>query len=251
MLFLLKFGAAWLLPPGILLLAMVAIAIYLQKQGERRGAKLLMGVAVVFYILASPLVAERAIGYLEGLCPFPERPAGDVIVMLGGGAFSDVPDVDGVGALTASPANRLLTAVRLHEKLRLPILVSGGKVFQDSGTEAVLAKRYLLHLGVPEEVIFVEDKSQNTTENAARSIEILREHGFSHPILVTSAFHLPRAVLNYEKQGVEVTPYPTDYMASRQPVFHYVKLAPSADALQGNIIVLRELLRTFVTKYIE
>lgn len=251
MLFFLKFGAAWLLPPGLFILATFALAVYLCRQGEKRGAKLLAGLSLVFYVFCSPLVAERALGHLEGLCPLPENPQGDVIIMLGGGAFSDVPDVDGEGALTASPANRLLTAVRLHNKLGLPILVSGGKVFQDSGTEAVLAKRYLLRLGVQESQIIVEDRSQNTTENAAFSTKLLKARGLSHPILVTSAFHLPRAVLNYEKRGVEVTPYPADYLASRHPVFHYVKLAPSADAMQANILVLREILRTFVTQYME
>ncbi|BEU88600.1 YdcF family protein [Selenomonas sp. TAMA-11512] len=212
---------------------------------------MLAGLTLLAYLFCSPLVAERTVGHLEGECPFPEAVSGDVIIMLGGGAFSDVPDVDGEGALTSSPANRLLTAVRLQRKLGIPILVSGGKVFQDSGTEALLAKRYLLGLGVPEEQIIVEDRSQNTTENAAFSARLLKEHGLSHPILVTSAFHLPRAVLNYEKHGIAVTPYPADYLSARQPIFHYVKLAPSADALQGNILVLREYLRTFVTRYME
>ena len=100
---------------------------------------------------------------------------------------------------------------------------------------------------MPEDRILVEGESQNTVQNAAYTARILKEHGLERPILVTSAFHMKRSVLNYEKLGIEVVPYPTDYMTNRHPIFHCVKLAPSADALRTNATVLQESLRTAVT----
>ena len=190
-------------------------------------------------------------GWLESAYQPPERPAGDVIIMLGGGAYSDTPDVDGTGTLCASPASRLLTAVRLQRQLDVPILLSGGQVYEDTGAEAKIAKRVLMSLGVPEEKILTETKSINTSQNAGFSAEILRENGLSHPILVTSAFHMKCSVLNFQKQGVAVEPFPTDYLVAYHPVFHYTKLRPQTEALLDNVTVLQETLRTFVTRYLE
>lgn len=155
------------------------------------------------------------------------------------------------GRSAQAQANRLLTAVRLQRKLDVPILVSGGQVYSDSGPEAQIARRILLSLGVPDDKILVETKSINTTQNAKFSTEILREHGLSQPLLVTSAFHMKRSVLNFEKQGVAVTAYPADYQVSHHPVFHYTKLRPQTEALLNNVTVLQETMRTMVTRYLE
>lgn len=252
MVYFLKFGASWVLPPGIFIVCFFALALYLwKKRGERRAAAIFAGLTFVFYLLCTGLVAERTMGWLEGAYTPPEQPAGDVIIMLGGGAMPDSPDVDGTGALCASPANRLLTTVRLQRELGVPILLSGGQVYEDTGAEAKIARRILLSLGVPDDMIFAETRSINTTQNAKFSAEILREQGFTHPILVTSAFHMKRAVLNFKKQGVEVTPYPADYWVTHHPVFHYTKLRPQTEALLDNVTVLQETLRTFVTRYLE
>ena len=252
MVYFLKFGASWLLPPGIFIVALFALAWYAWKRrGERRIAALLFALTFVFYLLCTSVVAERTLGWLEQAYLPPAEPAGDVIIMLGGGAMPDSPDVDGVGALCSSPANRLLTAVRLQRKLGVPILLSGGQVYEDTGAEAKIARRMLIDLGVPEEQILVETRSINTTQNARYSAEILRAQGLTQPILVTSAFHMKRAVLNFKKQGVDVVPYPADYQVTHHPVFHYTKLRPQTEALLDNVTVLQETLRTLVTRYLE
>ena len=146
------------------------------------------------------------------------------------------PPVD--GRTTAAPARCANPAL-------------GRQVYEDTGAEAKIAKRVLVSLGVPENKILTETRSINTSQNARFSAEILRENGLSHPILVTSAFHMKRSVLNFAKQGVEVEPFPTDYMVAHHPVFHYTKLRPQTEALLDNVTVLQETLRTFVTRYLE
>lgn len=252
MVYFLKFGASWVLPPGIFIVALFALAWYAwKKRGEKRLAALLFALTFVFYLLCTSFVAERTLGWLEQAYLPPAEPKGDVIIMLGGGAMPDSPDVDGVGALCSSPANRLLTAVRLQRKLGVPILLSGGQVYEDTGAEAKIARRMLIDLGVPEEQILVETRSINTTQNARYSAEILRAQGLTQPILVTSAFHMKRAVLNFEKQGIDVVPYPADYQVTHHHVFHYTKLRPQTEALLDNVTVLQETLRTLVTRYLE
>ena len=251
MVYLLKFGAAWVLPPGFFFLAMWYVAWRLYKKREKRLAAMLAALVFVFYLFCTSLVSERLMGALESAYTPPENPQGDVVIMLGGGAFPDTPDVSGQGTLCSSPANRLLTAVRLQKELAVPIILSGGQVYSDSGPEAVIAKRILMDLGVPEDKIIVEGKSINTTQNAKFSTEIMRERGLNKPILVTSAFHMRRSVLNFAKNGMEVTAYPSDYRVNLHHDFHYNKLRPSVAALDDNVLVLQEVLRTLVTRYLE
>ena len=250
MVYLLKFGASLVLPPGIFIILLAFLTFYLARYSFKISVAVGIG-TLIFYLMCTGFVADKTMGWLENKCPPPslnEVEKGDIIIMLGGGAIQDSQDVDGEGTLCASPANRLLTAVRLHKMLDLPILLSGGQVYADSGAEALIALRILQTLDVPPEKILVEGKSINTTQNAIFSAQILRDKNFHKPILVTSAFHMRRAVLNFQQQGFEVIPYPSDFLVPRDPKFHYTKLRPQAEALLLNVTVMQEVLRTAVTE---
>ena len=248
--YLLKFGASWILPPGIFIILSLALVVNLFRINRKLSVAVLL-VTFAFYLLCTSVVAERLMGWLEELHTPPaqvETSGADIIVLLGGGAISQVPDVDGVGALCASPANRLLTAVRLQKMLNVPILVSGGQVYSDSGAEAEISARVLKSLGVPEDKILTETKSINTAQNARYSAIILRENNFNKLLLVTSAFHMNRAMLNFNLHRVKPIAYPTDFTVAHNPTFHYTKLRPQAEALLLNVTVLQEVLRTIVTE---
>ena len=250
MVYLLKFGASWILPPGFFIVLLAVLTFYLSRINFKLS--MLVGFwTLIFYLMCTGFVADKTMGWLEQKYFSPTQPElekADVIIMLGGGAIRDSQDVDGEGTLCASPANRLLTAVRLQKMLNLPILLSGGQVYSDSGAEAIIALRILQTLEVPTEKILLETKSVNTTQNAIFSAEILREKNFHKPILVTSAFHMRRAVLNFQQQGFEVIPCPSDFLVPREPKFHYTKMRPQSEALLLNVTVMQEMLRTFVTE---
>lgn len=255
MIYLLKFIASFLLPPGIFFVCLWGLAAYLWRTGrctsQRRAAAAVFGVTTAFYLLSTSLVADALMSRLESVYDQPANPQGDVIVMLGGGATVDTPSFGEKGNLTAVPSARLLAAVELYSQLHVPVLTSGGKVYADSGPEAEIAKRELLRLGVPENMIFTEPNSLNTRQNAIYSGEIMRRQGFEHPVLVTSAFHMERSVENFQKEGFQVLPFPADYHTSRQQVFHYNKLMPQSGALDESVTVMREQLRLAVTRYLE
>ena len=159
----LKFAASWILPPGLFVILMLALVVKLFRV-DRKLSILVFVFTTVFYLLCTSFVAEKLMGWLEDEYSPPaqiETSGADVIVMLGGGAIGQVPDVDGVGVLCASPASRLLAAVRLQKILNVPILVSGGQVYSDSGAEAEIAARILKSLGVPEDKILTETRSVN------------------------------------------------------------------------------------------
>lgn len=249
---LLKFGASWILPPGIFILALIIVSLYAWRKNQKRIAAVLATVTLVFYLASTTFVGGALIRSLEDVYSPPEQlPAGDVIVVLGGGATNDTPDVSGTGGLTSVPANRLLTAVRLQKKLDIPILLSGGEIYADSGKEADIAQRILLDLGVPAKDIIIENKSLTTTQNAKYSAKIIREKHFRNIILVTSAFHMERAMENFRKEGIDPIPYPADYTVNKQANVHLTKLMPSSQALEFTALYCQEKLRYFITRYLE
>lgn len=237
------------MPPGIFILLFFWLSYKLFRRRERGSAAAILVSSLLLYALSTSFVSSAMMRNLEAAYLPPDAPSGDVIVVLGGGATQDTPDMDGKGGLTDGASSRLLTAARLYRRLHVPVLVTGGQVFEDWGAEALIARRLLLGLGVPEGDVIVETESKTTGQNAAYTAQILHREGFSRPLLVTSAFHMKRSVLNFEKNGVEVTPYPTGYRVNTAArAFHYTQLAPQAYHLDNSVCVLQEELRYWVTR---
>ncbi|MDR3563591.1 MAG: YdcF family protein [Negativicutes bacterium] len=240
MLYVIKFLYGVLLfPPGLWIIVLLAASCWAYRR-NRAVAKVLAAITLVIYLFSVGLLADPLIHSLESKYSPPAEPRGDVIIMLGGGATLDTPNIDGQGHLGGSAANRLLTAAQLYYKLGVPIIVSGGKVYETSGAEAEIARRILVGLGIPDNKILVENASLNTSQNAQFTAAILRQYGFKQPILVTSAFHMPRSVLQFAKAGVAVVPFPTDYQANIASEFGAAALLPSGHASGLLVMSLKE-----------
>jgi len=240
--------STFLFPPGSIIIALLLLCVYLSRR-HAGLAKIVIMLTLIFYVTTISLVGDQLIGSLEGQYQPPSDARGDVIIMLGGGATLDTPNVYGQGHLSGFAANRLLTCAQLYHKLNLPILVSGGKVLETTGSEADIAKVILKGLGVPEDKIIVENQSLNTTENAQYTKILLKEYGFIQPILVTSAFHMERSVLQFKKVHLSVIPYPTDYQTNLHSKFQPHQLWPSASALLNVSLALKEYVGILVVKW--
>lgn len=249
MIYFLKIIASLLLPPGIFIVGLIGITLYLWRK-NKVVAKLLLMITVLLYLSSMPYLSNALISSLEWRYTPPQKVEGDVIIMLSGGATLDTPNVDGLGHLNGGAANRLLTVARLAQDNDLPIIISGGQVYEDSGSEAQIGKKILLGLGIEEQRITIEDNSLNTDQNAVLTKKIMQNKNYTKPILVTSAFHMERSVLNFLKQGIAVVPYPTGYMVSRKNDFYLNKLTPKAYALENTSIFLWEYLGILGRKFI-
>lgn len=140
----------------------------------------------------------------------------DAIVVLAGGVFEK-------GSLR--PSHDVSDASRLRvtcgadlwvQRLAPKLLLTGGiaNVLQTGPPESHEMKRWALRLGIPESAILVETQSRTTYENAIHSKAVL---GGGHILLVTAAYHLPRAVGLFEKQGFDVTPVACGYESQHTP----------------------------------
>lgn len=233
--------STFFVPPGIFLVLLLALTAWLYRR-QRKSATTLFISTALFYLCTIPAVADPVIRSLEARYTPPAAFSGDVIVLLGGGATMDTPNIDGHGHLSGYAANRLLTAAQLYYKYKLPILTSGGKVLETTGTEAEISRTILLGLGVPDDKIIVENQSLNTTQNAEYSKKLLDSQGFGQPVLVTSAFHMPRAVLQFQKAGIKVIPWPTDYQANVHSLISWFDFIPSSGALTNIALSIKEYL---------
>ena len=141
-------------------------------------------------------------------------PEAGVIVVLGGGTQPQSPP----RTLTElnDSGDRLVYAAWLYKQGVADNLLLSGGGFDRIGVdmEAVGMASLLELFGVPAEALWLETDSRNTYENALFSAAILEEQGIEEIVLVTSAFHMPRSVAIFERQGFTVIPAPSDFIAT-------------------------------------
>lgn len=243
MMYILKFILLWLLPPGCIVLLLAALTFYLFKR-KAAGKFAAAFITLLLYFVSLMPTAQLLTHGLESSYTQQSAVKADVIAILGGGAVSGVPDIEGEGALAAAGMNRLATGMRLQRMLGVPLIVSGGQVFKDSG-EAEIAKRVLISMGVKENMVYTDTKAFNTRQNAQNIIVASKEKGWKRIIVVTSALHIPRAMQNFaavKDSDMEVTAYPCDYLSSGKIVISPFSFVPQAYALDLTAMALKEYL---------
>ena len=236
-----KIIAAFLLPPGIFIVILAWLGWRLLRKKRRGSGLVLWLLALLLWTSAAAPVAGWLVGTLERGYVIPGSPRGDVIVLLGGGILDGVPDLTGRGAPSGDMLARLVTLVRVQRQTGLPIIVSGGVVHSGVSAEAPIVRRYLVDLGVPPERIILEERSRDTEENARYCAEILRQRGFTAPLLLTSAYHLRRATAAFGRAGVRVTPIPANFKREERATV-WADYLPQAGALATTATALREYL---------
>jgi uncharacterized SAM-binding protein YcdF (DUF218 family) len=245
--FLSKFLPLFVYPVGLVLILLIAAVVV----GRRRNwqTAVLVTAFLLLYLGSTRLVSYALARTLEWQYLPPEpMPQVDVIVVLGGGTDSlDYPQQ--IVGLNES-GDRLLYAAWLYQQgVSDQFLLTGGLLPGATLSDAEEMMAAMKIMGVPEEAMWLETASLNTYENALYSREILSQKGIDRILLLTSAFHMPRAVGVFEKQGFEVIPAPTDYFVvvpewnedtRPQAVFGVFNLLPTVDALYLTTRVMKE-----------
>jgi uncharacterized SAM-binding protein YcdF (DUF218 family) len=157
------------------------------------------------------------------------------------GGFAS-PDSDGNGYFNSS-ADRFIQAVKLYKLGEIKhILISGGngKTEKKNFREGAWVKGELTTVGIPDSVIFVEDRSNNTSDNAAYAKQILDSLQLKPPyLLITSAHHMPRASLIFKNAGIPTVSFPCNYINGRGD-FTFSSLLPQPAVLTEWNIYLKE-----------
>lgn len=170
-----------------------------------------------------------------------ENIAKRAIVVLAGGRILLAEEYGNVDVVSSYSLQRIKYASWLHKKTNLPILLSGGSVFNEATAEAVLMNQAILSdFSVAPQ--WVESQSKNTAENALYSNKILSASGISEILLVTHAWHMPRAKRMFEEQGLKVISAPTVFLSHAGCASCITDYLPSARALNKTNLAFHELL---------
>lgn len=227
----------------LLFVLLCATVILLVAINRRRAAVWLLSATLVALLaLSTGPVRNLLTRPLESRYPaFPvDPPPVGAIVVLGAGVIDGAPDEGGSAALSGEALKRVVYGLRLYRSLGVPIVVSGGRVWNRGGeSEADTAATLLARLGVPEGIVIREGSSRTTWENAREVAKALAARNIARVALVTSACHMPRAMLAFARAGVSCIAAPTDYRAAAggEPLFGVL---PSFSALGGSFTSLRE-----------
>jgi uncharacterized SAM-binding protein YcdF (DUF218 family) len=231
-----KLITACILPPGIFIVACLVIACLTRKKA--RFSVLLLGAAM--YAGSIGPVGEILLRPLERSYPVPtlaEVAKSDVYVVLGGGANDLASTIDGKGIPSPDALYRVMAAYRLYLLEKKPIIISGGD-YLGREPEAEIAKRYLLSLGVDKDYVITESKARDTYENALFTRKICEERSFRRVLLITSAYHMRRSVMLFDRLFGPVTPFPAGFRVSGTTDF--LSFLPDAGSTLVVAMALRE-----------
>jgi uncharacterized SAM-binding protein YcdF (DUF218 family) len=208
----------WMLASPINLLLIGALVGVLLSNGRRARFGRALALAAILVLVAGATLPLRGlmIGPLENRFPQPPpdlRPPYGIIVL--GGAIDDVASAVRGQTVCDEGCERILEAVILAKRYpQARVVYTGGTASLIPGatsTEALRAREFMAQMGVAPERIIIEDKSRNTDENARFTAAIVHPVPSQRWIIVTSAFHMPRAMGVFEKAGFQPIAYPVSF----------------------------------------
>lgn len=181
-----------------------------------RFARLARSLVVIafgwLYLCSTALVADGLMGTLEDHYKpraLSRLPSADAIVILGGATRGDA-HFGSMGDLNEQ-ADRLTHGLQLYRAGKAPLLLLSGGGCDSCRAESEIMYEHLELMGIPESAMLRERESRTTQENAVYSSILLKGKGVRSILLVTSAYHMRRAVPLFERQGLAVVPAPTDF----------------------------------------
>lgn len=219
-----------------LTLALTWIGVYFSRPSRAR--RYLTLCLLMTSLLAWPPCEYLLSRPLEGrypLRPF-STPAGSGAIVVFGSSVSPAQFERPYPLPDQETFERCQYAAWIFRKTGLPVLVSGGV-----GTRSVAAtmRELLVEAGVPAEMIWLEDRSRSTHENAAFSARVLRQREVHRVVLVVDARSMLRAAGCLRHEGMEIVAAPSRFRYLSAIVEDWI---PGWSALKGNEITLHETL---------
>jgi len=216
---------------------------------RQRKKKLFIAAVIVLYVFSNSFLFNWfAKKWDVSMYQLKSSKTYNCSIVLGGfsgGKFSNKGHFNGA-------ADRFIQCARLFTIGKTShLLLTGGSGSLDQGGyhEAAWAKTQLEDLKIPDSAILVENNSKNTIENARFSGAILKQSHLKGPyLLVTSAFHMRRALMIFKKQGIDVIPYSSNFIRSDNIAFDDFFI-PDAEKLAYWNIYIKEVVGCVVNYF--
>jgi uncharacterized SAM-binding protein YcdF (DUF218 family) len=203
---------------------------------------------IILVILSMPIVSDKLIAYLESdyeLIKPSKVESADAVVVLSG-MVKTIQTKNGLDYEWDEAADRIFAGIDLFKSNKAPVLIlTGGKLPWSIGVpEGEYLRDVAIDLGVPKKDILITENVENTDQEAKAIKKILL---LDNPkvILVTSAFHMPRAQLVFEAAGINVIPFPVDFIIGAEKLT-FMSFIPSAGSFSSTSFFVREMIgRTY------
>jgi uncharacterized SAM-binding protein YcdF (DUF218 family) len=234
----------FLIQPMVWVFALLIWSLLTKKPKRRRN--LILSSVVIFYIFSNSFLVDEIYRVWEEpaikIDSITEQY--DYAIVLGGVAYYD-KSYNKLGIVRSF--DRVLQALELYKAGKVKkIFLSGGSgsIIDDDFIESHYVREFLVRLGVEAQDIEYEANSRNTRENALSTVEYFSADSLKSLkfILVTSAFHMKRAMGCYEKCGIKVLPFVADrYSGPRKYVPDHL-IIPNKDAIGDWTLIIHELI---------
>ena len=202
-----------------------------------------LGVGILIFC-SLPIISTKLISYLEK-DHVPQNISNvdkaDAIVVLSG-MLKIIKVDDELKYEFRDEVDRILSGIDLFKNNKAPLLIlTKGKYPWVVGVpEGEYLKDFAIKFGVPKESILLTEIVQDTAQEA-KSVKKLLNSNEAKIILVTSAFHMPRAKKVFEAFNINVIPFAVDYISSGQKI-NFIHFIPSAGSLSTTSFAVRELI---------
>jgi uncharacterized SAM-binding protein YcdF (DUF218 family) len=210
-----------------------ALALLMLQRWRRLAAAMLWGGLVLLGLMGFEAGPHALLRTLENRYPVPTTEAVGrhvgVIVLGGATEHSDIYQAHGQVPLGQAAERMSVPAGLLRQHPNLQLVFSGGegRLLATGVSEAELAKAFYQQQGVDMGRVVLEGGSRTTRENAIQVAALLGERCKQPWLLVTSAWHMPRSVPEFEAVGCQVTPYPVDFRTGAATAWTEYSLARS------------------------
>jgi uncharacterized SAM-binding protein YcdF (DUF218 family) len=232
----------FLLRPLVWIVLVFIIAL-LTKNSKRKALLFKTGCILLFFF-SNPYIINHILHSYETepaqLPPTAHYSAGIVL-----GGFVAYNKEDNKGYFNDA-CDRFIQTALLYKKGyidKIIVAAGNGYIVAHNFKEATYVKEALMSMGIPNNAIYTDTTSRNTLENAANAKSIIEAQHLQGPfLLISSAFHLPRAQQVFNKKGLDVTLYPCDFLArdiSNNPIEDI--FLPSAGAIEAWDLFIKEL----------
>jgi uncharacterized SAM-binding protein YcdF (DUF218 family) len=226
-------------PLSLIFLTMTLIG--LLRLRHCKGSWLAISGILGLLLLSWPPVDWLVSRPLEGwypIRPFPGAPAQAIVVL--SSAVSPPMYQRPYPLPDRETYQRCEYAAWLHTHWQpLPVLACGGRGTTRAAQPGAVTMRQLLQqAGVPDSMIWIEQRSSSTHENAVFGAEILRQHSIKRIALVVEAQSMARAEACFRKQGIEVVPAPCEFLEFS---FHLEEFLPNWKTIGRNEGSLHEI----------
>jgi uncharacterized SAM-binding protein YcdF (DUF218 family) len=202
-------------PGNLLMLCLVVGILYFLLSRSRRGKALVAISALGFVLLAVAPIGPAMLLALEERFPRPATLPDkiDGILVLGGAVDPAVSRSYGETVFNSSVARVLggIALARRHPEAKLALVGGEGGFLPVGLAESRATLDFVVDEGITPTRVVLEEQSRSTHENAVYAKEMIRPTSGEKWVLVTSAYHMPRAVAAFQAVDWPVIPYPLDY----------------------------------------